>query len=1037
MENIEAVRTFIRKHFQHVTDLGGGVLRGERIYADKPFALAYIDLSDSVVERSKNLTAFQEKLLGADFFSPSGDLRWNSYLYFLAGPKSKSSSEFSEAKSRIEGDRHFARKFVLDEESLARRLCEIPSATDLAPAEFKDIGGAWSELFRSASLSSLLEQRHRTTTLELIATGNAFRAEAASATPTLSIEKDELATGLLRKLTIGTFRRLHRNRTFDFGDVNLIVGANGTGKTSLLEAIEVLYCGRVRRDPDARFKGIIAQVEDENGVLRPVTATTNVGVLKARNLAWYRRSDFQASALSQGFTRFNFLDTDAAFRLSSDNSKEQIREDLGRLLVGAETSKLWNYLSKLTDEVGSRLKALDDRLPSDRKNVELLSAEVKRLREAPSEANTLLKAFRSNVRLLNSNWPVDDSTTLAPSERAKLELMTKFLSDIIASVVDAPITPEKLYQRLADLQGKVATAKGINGEYDTTAKLVSEAAGQAKEGLSRQSLVEHWIKIVEVGIPSRVAGLAESESRASRLRGLLRGLVGSVPLDTPMDYANLPIKEALIAVREKHAEAQEQEAAAKLALSQSVQLGQTLAALRRDLHDASLAYMQRSGEATLCPVCKTAHLSAELHAKIESLVESDTLQLADSLRANVNAAKERLEREQAAAAQLVKLDEFRQNSGLSDTQTTEQIQLRLRQANKDLRKATSDVQSHTAALNELSLTGIEWQGWGLVRSSVSVLLPAAVDPEDLSACKQALEDIKQRIRADGEMETTARGTLANLARQAVALVTEELPTPANDLAPSQVTALMERLLQQAESAAAKLASVAETIPLRHDQSLDELQRAVQACILSYDKALHAILNDAQSRSDLGLKEKDLQSATEALNTNTTARDYMARAAAVLVELVTNHSLESATADAFNAIKDKISDVFAQIHSPSEYELGDLGAGQFIVRRDNGQPHAVDQVSSGQRAALALSVFLALNDSAKTSPPVILIDDPVAHIDDLNALSFLDYLREMSLNSRKQVFFATADARLAAIFQRKFEFLGDKRFRKVVLKTMDS
>ena len=69
MTNVESVRAVINKHFQRVTDLGDGILRGERVHKDKSFAVAYIDLSDSVIERSQSLTTFQEQLLGADFFS--------------------------------------------------------------------------------------------------------------------------------------------------------------------------------------------------------------------------------------------------------------------------------------------------------------------------------------------------------------------------------------------------------------------------------------------------------------------------------------------------------------------------------------------------------------------------------------------------------------------------------------------------------------------------------------------------------------------------------------------------------------------------------------------------------------------------------------------------------------------------------------------------------------------------------------------------------------------------------------------------------
>lgn len=148
--------------------------------------------------------------------------------------------------------------------------------------------------------------------------------------------------------------------------------------------------------------------------------------------------------------------------------------------------------------------------------------------------------------------------------------------------------------------------------------------------------------------------------------------------------------------------------------------------------------------------------------------------------------------------------------------------------------------------------------------------------------------------------------------------------------------------------------------------------------------------------------------------------------------LTEHSLDKATQDALSAIRSQVSDIFARIHSPQEYDLGDFVNGKLLLTRDTNLPRGVDQINTGQRAAFALSIFLALNGRASTAPPVILIDDPVAHIDDLNALSFLDFLRDLVMRSRKQVFFATADARLAALFQRKFEFLGQERFKQISL-----
>jgi len=52
------------------------------------------------------------------------------------------------------------------------------------------------------------------------------------------------------------------------------------------------------------------------------------------------------------------------------------------------------------------------------------------------------------------------------------------------------------------------------------------------------------------------------------------------------------------------------------------------------------------------------------------------------------------------------------------------------------------------------------------------------------------------------------------------------------------------------------------------------------------------------------------------------------------------------------------------------------------------------------------------------------------VDDLNSLSFLDYLRE-TVRGERQIFFATANDKFASLFERKFDFLGDE-FRRLDL-----
>jgi len=97
---------------------------------------------------------------------------------------------------------------------------------------------------------------------------------------------------------------------------------------------------------------------------------------------------------------------------------------------------------------------------------------------------------------------------------------------------------------------------------------------------------------------------------------------------------------------------------------------------------------------------------------------------------------------------------------------------------------------------------------------------------------------------------------------------------------------------------------------------------------------------------------------------------------------------------------------------------------ILLIRHSGQTSTASEISTGQRPALALSIFLSMNAGVSTRAPWLIFDDPVVHVDDLNLLSLLDALRDLVLLGNHQVFFATANTRIASLFARKFDFLGN-------------
>ncbi len=157
-----------------------------------------------------------------------------------------------------------------------------------------------------------------------------------------------------------------------------------------------------------------------------------------------------------------------------------------------------------------------------------------------------------------------------------------------------------------------------------------------------------------------------------------------------------------------------------------------------------------------------------------------------------------------------------------------------------------------------------------------------------------------------------------------------------------------------------------------------------------------------------------------------------KAQSVLDNIIEKYSLEQAMESAIQENRREIETIFSYIHSPAEFS--GLGSSlTTLIRKVDGSESNLNNISAGQRTAFALSIFLAKNSQQAAAPPVILVDDPIAHLDDLNALSFLDYLREIAIAGKKQIFFTTANEKLASLFERKFDFLGNEDFCRIDLR----
>jgi exonuclease SbcC len=112
----------------------------------------------------------------------------------------------------------------------------------------------------------------------------------------------------------------------------------------------------------------------------------------------------------------------------------------------------------------------------------------------------------------------------------------------------------------------------------------------------------------------------------------------------------------------------------------------------------------------------------------------------------------------------------------------------------------------------------------------------------------------------------------------------------------------------------------------------------------------------------------------------------------------------------------------------------LGIQYAGLKADSGEPKFF--LSNAQANVLALALFLSFALRNRwTSLQCVLLDDPIQHLDDLDAVAFLDNVRSFALGDfpeRKQIVLSTCDRDLYLLMIRKFRLLKPNGIRFTAL-----
>lgn len=1028
--------------FNAVEQVGDSIIRSIRKSGELPFAVYYFDITQDLPGTQEKLTKYQDRVIGSHYFEGRKSLQWSNYLYFVTSDEHLATSEVSHAKELIERDRSYARKFVISEdelESVFAPLAVVPAKND----SHTSILSVWADHLVEAGLDkALLSDDDMPTRLRLIESSSSRSSTAKPQTRKRVLKTS--AEPLIRSLQLKNFRNFPLQRNFEFGIVNLIFGANGSGKTSLLEAIELLYCGRNKRNPDARpVYELMAAFA--NNRAEKVTASRPLQMFRERNLTWYGQSEIKTNYLYQTFARFNFLDTDAAVSLADSTSS--IEDDFSKLLVGPDASKTWRDIERVNDTISSKLRELRPLRTQIEGELATLEKLLKESGNIQKESDSIFARLEEIIHRIGWTCTQGDRDTFVHSLVGELaELVSLAQQATAIDWIESPVSIDGLAKYCREAKVASDQADRDITRLELLRKNQERLAGAISREREATGLTAQVKRLIEAGVPERVAERNEKQSAGATYSGWLAGL-GADALDV-LSTADPDVKLTIYyeTAVSKRSAAETLLVHTKIEYENFRKLRDQSVNLSQELRAVAARILQGNSKPDECPLCHarfgpgelTKHINVGVNVHLEALGQTLLTQLRERESAvhdaiAVEAASKRLRKfcelsnlaiDIPVHLALAKVENAKW--GLAESRS------RVKTLNSEL--LTLESQGLSAPkLNEISarLRELGYQLAGLSQEGVERLLSTI--KQDCAKSSLSLEaDSKEADGLQQSIETTLG--IAGGFQGADSTKPGRLEGSHNDLHGS-LWRLKERLTAT-EKVQAMLSDFFSSFPWPRDKTLAEL--AVEAeLVQNVATKLQAALNrewQAQVACAESIKRRGY--LEQQRNKLVPRIIRLTEAQGTLETLQKDHSLTNAMKAVLNQNRTGIEAIFPRIHSPAEFS--GLGSDwTTLVRKADGSEAKLSEISTGQRAAFALSVFLAQNAQLTVAPPVILIDDPIAHVDDLNSLAFLDYLREIVLEGRRQVFFATANDKLATLFERKFDFLGSEGFRRFNLERQRS
>ena len=1021
MELSEIERT-LDDRFSNISRLGDkkSVFRCERTFEEEPLSVYYFDASGMMAGEGFDPARYQEDLLAEDFYANAGPLQWSYYLVFLLERESYENPAVRELSRTVIQDDNFARKYVVPEDELRDFVDRALDVDGELTTSIGDVVDGWLEQLEPAGLSDI-DRTPRTKLIARIKEGEAAPS-ARSSGHSSPIEKETL--GGLKSLSIDTYRGRPPEGIYSLKRVNLLAGPNGSGKTSFLEAIELVLCGQTEASGEEEATLSVETFDGRKEHYEPDEGAR----YRKRDALWFGRSYRRGNELPKSFSRYVFFSSDAAYKLAYEDNGEVLNKAFADLLLGGEATKIFDRIQGLAKALGGEDRELAGSLEQGRTELSERRDEVLRLEGEMSQADNLASvqaALSADLGLADNLDPPDALDELSTAIRHLVH--AKRTADWLRPLSLTRLAAEK------DRLETAAAAIAVRRDAAVSARTLAEQRSSSLQALREDAgVVEAATEILTILAGTPVEQLSAVKTELPKLRERRGGLLRARDRLAALAEGGELERKKPAEVVEQIDEAERELEGLKVQVGDIERTISQLAKLRRELANTGARILDVLPEEENCPLCGQHHGREVLERKI---TEQEGENPAERLLATTSRKVRSLEKElgtlsnarEASRQALAFLNANVEADG-GDDLALKEIVARL---DGEVARCGAEVEELDPVLQKA--TALEQRGFAPEQvAEVLDNLSGLAEREDADIEVGRLDELHSRLSqsmagiAEDIRDASSTAEAAESALQEAALdVFTGLREPKNveDKALAQVRSI--------DAATEQLVAAQEMV--RFDDSDDAT--SLENRLVAHLEELRSALNFRTKLEENSATLSKYRAEMEALDAKVPAQDQelkrVREALAALKALEAESGLQDRLSEFLSRYKDAILRIFGQIHLPREFSDISLDAGDgneiLLTREADGAVARLDQISTGQRAALAISVFLALNRSVRDRVGILMIDDPVANIDDLNSLAFLDYLRNVAL-SGTQVFFATADETLSELFQRKFALLGDEHFQ---------